>query len=74
MKQPGIFLRQNYLTKLYTWEVAIQTVESDPTKETNEWVVKILFSIYAKYYIDKVDAAAVQLDKNQCNTILSMIT
>ena len=44
-------------------EVVMHTVELYSTRETTERVAKILDSNYAKYDLDNVAAAAVQLDK-----------
>ena len=51
----------------------MHTVELYSTRVTTERVAKILDSKYAKYDLDNVAAAAVQLDKNQRKKLSSDI-
>ena len=65
--QPG-------LTKRNIQEVIVQTAEPYSTREATERVLKMLNSTYVKADLDKVDAAAVQIDKYQRKTLLLLLT
>ena len=55
-------------------EVVIQTSEPYYTREATEIVVIILDSTYAKANLDKVAAAAVQIDKYQHKKLVIILT
>ena len=74
LKETGNFLGQPDLTKRGIQQFVMQTSELYSTIEATQIVVKILESTCETADLDKVDAAAFQLDKNQRKNVLCFLT
>ena len=73
MKEPINLLGQSNITKREMSKVVMQTAEPYCTWEATELMVKILYSTYAKAYLEQVVANSIQMNSEGRNVLLSLI-
>ena len=73
MKEPSSLLGKSDLTKSEMCEFFMQTAEPASTRESNEWMVKILNSTYAKADLKQVANNSTQLNNEERNLLIILL-